>query len=95
MTSLSESFGLVLIEAMSFGIPCIAFDSAQGALEIIDENTGFIIKDRNINEMSNKIIYLIENEKERKKLGKSARDKSLLFEQKNIKNNWLELLEKN
>ena len=35
MTSYTESFGLVLIEAMSNGVVPIAFDSAEGAREII------------------------------------------------------------
>ena len=35
MTSYTESFGIVLIEAMSHGVPCVAFDSAEGAREII------------------------------------------------------------
>ena len=29
MTSYTESFGLVLIEAMSYKVPCIAYDSAD------------------------------------------------------------------
>ena len=38
MTSYKESFGLVLLEASAFGIPSIAFDSAEGATEIINNN---------------------------------------------------------
>ena len=38
MTSFEESFGLVLVEASSFGLSLIAFDSAIGAKEIIQEN---------------------------------------------------------
>lgn len=37
MTSFEESFGLVLVEASSFGLPLIAFDSAIGAKEIIQK----------------------------------------------------------
>ena len=55
MTSLEESFGLVLLEAMSYGIPCIAFDSALGAKEIIDDKSGILIKNRNLEEMANTI----------------------------------------
>ena len=45
MTSHTESFGIVLIEAMSCGVPCIIFDTARGACEIIeDDYNGFKIK---------------------------------------------------
>lgn len=56
MTSWEESFGLVLLEAMSYGIPCIAFDSALGAKEIIDNNSGILVKNRNLDEMAD-VIY--------------------------------------
>lgn len=56
MTSWEESFGLVLLEAMSYGMPCIAFDSALGAKEIIDNNSGILVKNRNLDEMAD-IIY--------------------------------------
>ena len=56
MTSHEESFGLVLIEAMSYGIPCIAFDSALGAKEIISGKNGIIIKNRDKKAMSIEII---------------------------------------
>jgi N-acetylglucosaminyldiphosphoundecaprenol N-acetyl-beta-D-mannosaminyltransferase len=94
MTSYKESFGLVLIEAMSFGIPCIAFDSAKGPLEIIDNKTGFIIKNRNKEEMANKIFELIENKDLRKKLGNNARGKSKLYDKDKTKEEWEKLLNK-
>lgn len=55
MTSLEESFGLVLLEAMSYGIPCIAFESALGAKEIIDDKSGILVKNRNLVEMADTI----------------------------------------
>ena len=56
MTSYSESFGLVLLEAASFGLPLIAFDSAEGAKEIIQNGqNGYLIQNRNKEDMSNKI----------------------------------------
>ena len=60
MTSSEESFGLVLLEAMSYGIPCIAFDSALGAKEIIDDKSGILIKNRNLEEMANTICNYFE-----------------------------------
>ena len=69
MTSHTESFGLVLLEAMNSGLPCIAFDSAQGARELIDNNkNGILIQNRDIKEMSNKIIELLNDKEQLKKL---------------------------
>lgn len=60
MTSLEESFGLVLLEAMSFGIPCFAFDDALGAKEIINNKNGLLIKNRDYNIMVNEIVNYFE-----------------------------------
>lgn len=62
MTSHSESFGLVLVEAANYGLPLIAFDSAQGANEIIENNkNGFLVKNRNAEEMITKIEELLND----------------------------------
>lgn len=93
MTSFEESFGLVLIEAMSYGLPCIAFDSAKGATSIIDNSCGYIVKDRNIDEMANNIDnYLKLPSKEKKKLGKNARANSKKYEFNSIKKEWLKFM---
>ena len=38
MKSKFISFGLVLIEAMCYGLPCIAFDTSDGAKELLKNN---------------------------------------------------------
>ena len=57
MTSFEESFGLVLLEAMSCGLPCFSFNTAQGATEIISQGkNGFLIENRSTDEMTSKIL---------------------------------------
>ena len=95
MTSYTESFGIVLIEAMSHGVPCIAFDSAEGAKELItNEENGYLISNRNIEEMANKILELMNNKKLRKELGKNGKEYSKKFTSQNVSKEWENLLEK-
>ena len=63
LPSYTESFGLVLIEAMSYGLPCIAFDSSDGAREILKDDVGILVKDRNKEKMAKEIIKELKNAK--------------------------------
>ena len=94
MTSYTESFGIVLIEAMSHGVPCIAFDSAEGAREIINSGeNGYLIKNRNFDAMIMKINDLISNEKERIKIGKQARESVKKYTSDIVGEEWITLIE--
>lgn len=94
MTSYTESFGIVLIEAMSHGIPCVAFDSAEGAREIINSGeNGYLIKNRNFNAMLMKVGSLIEKESERIRLGKLARESVKKYSSDIVKDKWITLIE--
>lgn len=93
MCSYEESFGIVLIEAGSFNIPAIAFDSAQGANEIIKNNkSGYLIKNRDKKIMANKAIDLINNRDKLLKFGINARNIAKKYSYENIKNEWLNFL---
>lgn len=94
MSSRFEGFGLVLIEAMSCGLPVVSFDCPCGPKEIIKNNEdGFLIKFSDIEVMAEKIEYLILNEEKRKLFGKNARNNVQRFSQKNIMYQWKELFE--
>lgn len=94
MTSFTEAFGLVLIEASSFGLPCIAFDSANGAKEIIKDNwDGYLIENRDKRGMAKRVINLIRDENRRTIMGDNAYKKSTNYLAKNIKNEWIKLFE--
>lgn len=94
MTSFEESFGIVLLEAQSFGIPCVAFDSAKGALEIIDhEENGFLVGDREKDTMVRYIQSLIDNDKLRLDLGRNGREKCYKYSMENVKAQWLTFID--
>lgn len=94
MTSETESFGIVLLEAMSHGVPCIAFDSAEGAREIISSgDNGYLIKNRNYVAMVKKIEDLIKNPKERKRVGLAGRSSIEKYKGDVVCDMWVNLIE--
>jgi len=94
MTSLYEPFGLVLVEAMSCGLPVVAFDCPYGPADIIhDGKDGFLVEDRNIEAYSDKVCQLIENEKLRSEMGRIASRSSQCYKAEKIMPQWVNLFE--
>ena len=68
----NETFGLVNLEAMMFGLPVISTNEG-GIPDIVKHNeTGFIIEKENPMQLAEKIEILINNPKLAKKLGKEG-----------------------
>ena len=73
LTSFSETFGLVVVEAMAMGKPVIA-TNAGGLPEIItDGKTGLLIEPRNKDAIAHAIHRVLSDDTLRKSLGDSAR----------------------
>ena len=73
MSSLYEPFGLVLVEAMSCGLPVVAFNCPYGPSDIINDGIdGFLVENRNIEAFADRVCQLMENDDLRQRMGKSA-----------------------
>ena len=93
MTSYTESFGLVLLEAFAYGIPCVAYSSAEGANEIISDNwDGYLIKDRDKNKMIKRICELLSNRNRRLIMGANGIKKAQEFNTQKTKQKWIEII---
>ena len=92
MSSHTESFGLVLIEAMSHKLPCIAFDSASGARELLSNKRGVLVSDRDKEKMANEITKLLKNSTAYNKYSKLGYDYSKEYLIDNVKKKWLKLI---
>lgn len=93
MTSIKECFPMVLLEAYSCGLPAISFDILAGPKEIVKENkTGYLIKDRNINEMAHAINDLLKDTNKLKLFSENALIESKKYNVNNIITKWYDIL---
>ena len=95
LSSKSEGFGLVLIEAMSCGVPCISFDCPHGPSEIISHGEdGIIVPLGNISELAKSIEWMITNKREREAMSIAARTNARRYQENAIMPRWIELFNK-
>lgn len=95
MTSVTESFGLVLIEAMHYGVIPFAFDSFPAAANIIEsKSNGILIKPYDIQEYANELLRYMNDEKESKQLALNCIEKAKDYNIDNVIKSWILLFNK-
>ena len=89
MTSKTEGLPMVLIEAQACGLPAVSFDCETGPSDIIvDNRTGFLVEQDDIETMADKIILLIEDNELRKKMGQEAHHRIVKFAPESVLAQW-------
>lgn len=92
LTSKYEGFGLVAIEALSYGLPVISF-ATEGPSEILaDGDCGYLVRKYDVADFADKIDILLTNRELREKMSKNAFVRSKDFSSKSIINQWNQLL---
>ncbi len=73
MASKSEALPVALLEACSYGLPCIAFETFSGTKDIIHNNkNGYIIKPLNYDDFEKKLTTILKDGKIRKDFSKES-----------------------
>ena len=89
MSSRFESFGLVLIEAMSCGLPIVTFDCHFGPRYIVEDGeTGILVPPSDVKKMADSICFMIEHTDERIRMGLKAREVVERFKSERIISIW-------
>lgn len=93
MPSRNEGFGLVFLEAMRAGKPCIGGQGAASEI-IVHETTGFVVAPGDRAELRDAIVHLAQSSELRRRMGVAARKRfEERFNDRSFEVRWLEVLE--
>ncbi len=86
-----ETFGLTILEAISYGIPCIV-PPVGGPVELIDNGVnGYCINSYDVKKIAKTILEISKNENLALKLSKNAKEKAMKFNPDEFKVSILEV----
>jgi glycosyltransferase involved in cell wall biosynthesis len=93
LSSRHEGFGMVIIEAMSKGVPVVSFDCPRGPSEIIEDGVdGVLVPNGDVDAFAAGLLGLVEDEALRRRMGQAALAKAARYELGVVGAQWDELL---
>lgn len=94
MTSHTECFPMVLLEASSVGLPLVAFDVPVGPRSIIENGkNGYLVDYANKQQMADRIVGMLKDRESLQKLGSNAKAMSEQYLASNIMPLWQQLFQ--
>ena len=94
MTSDYEGMPNALLEASVVGVPCIATDCPCGGVKMIltDKENGLLVPVGDKKSLVKAIIYLIDNEEEKKKYSQSSKNRARQYQSDIVLNEWIDYI---
>lgn len=93
MSSSSEGFPFVLLEAQSCGLPIVAYDVRVGPGFLVrDGQTGYLVPEGERGQYEDRLVQLMDDEAARKRMGETAVQHAAAFTRDNIAEKWFTVI---
>jgi glycosyltransferase involved in cell wall biosynthesis len=95
LSSRREGLPMVILEAMSKGLPVVSFDCPTGPAEIVvNDHNGVLVPNGDIPALTEALRQLIEDDEQRARLGRGALETASRYDAEAIGHQWIELIER-
>lgn len=88
LSSDSESFSMVLVEAMAHSLPVVSTNCPYGPSQIIDNGITGILTKMDVDDLAHKMEWMITHEKERREMGEKAHTAVAKYKKENVMKEW-------
>lgn len=93
LSSRFEGFGMVLIEALAFGLPIVSFDCEVGPAEILEGTDSILVPQSDVTLLAESLVNLMNDEEKRKIIALKSKKKAEIYQPDNILTQWIDLIE--
>jgi glycosyltransferase involved in cell wall biosynthesis len=93
LSSRFEGLPMVMIEAMSLGLPVVSFDCPTGPREVIEDGrSGVLVSDGDVDALALAMLAVVEDPERRRALGAGAAERARDYALESIGPRWEALI---
>ena len=93
LSSRHEGLPMVILEAMSKGLPVVSFDCPTGPAEVVTDDNGILVPNGDVPGLAQALSEVMADDERRVRLGKGAQETAAKYEAATIARRWVELVE--